>query len=180
MYPGGLVFHGINRTWGYRLCRYYFVKVYYNHFCFWAPVMRRVLQYHCYLPAWKSICLSFRFFDKFLSLVFLGNNRKWKLILLLFHLPVSFLAKFWFSSYGPKYYQPIKLHDFLKCDITRKKSMMKFISGMQLNIKVFHKLILSIWVSVTRHAQSTQNKKFTYLCNISRKAWGWSWCFACR
>ena len=33
---------------------------------------------------------------------------------------------------------------------------MKFISGMQINIKVFHKLILSIWVSVTRHAQSTQ------------------------
>ena len=24
---------------------------------------------------------------------------------------------------------------------------------------------------VTRHAQSTQNKKFAYLCNISRKEW---------
>ena len=23
-----------------------------------------------------------------------------------------------------------------------------------------------------KHAQSTQNKKFAYLCNISRKAWG--------
>ena len=31
--------------------------------------------------------------------------------------------------------------------------------------------ILSFWVSVTRHAQSTQNK-FAYLCNISIKAWG--------
>ena len=30
--------------------------------------------------------------------------------------------------------------------------------------------ILSFWVSVTRHAQSTQNK-FAYLCNISIKAW---------
>ena len=33
------------------------------------------------------------------------------------------------------------------------------------------KVILSFWVSVTRHAQSTQNK-FAYLCNISIKAWG--------
>ena len=31
--------------------------------------------------------------------------------------------------------------------------------------------ILSFWVIVTRHAQSTQNK-FAYLCNISIKAWG--------
>ena len=42
---------------------------------------------------------------------------------------------------------------------------------MQINIEVFYKLILSFWVCVTRHAQSTQNKKFAYLCNISRKAW---------
>ena len=32
-------------------------------------------------------------------------------------------------------------------------------------------MILSFWVSVTRYAQSTQNK-FAYLCNISIKAWG--------
>ena len=50
--------------------------------------------------------------------------------------------------------------------------MMKFIFGMQINIEVFYKLILSFWVSATRHAQSTRNKKFAYLCNISRKAWG--------
>ena len=48
---------------------------------------------------------------------------------------------------------------------------MQFIFGMQLNIEVFYKFILSFWVCVTRHAQSTQNKKFAYLCNISRKAW---------
>ena len=35
----------------------------------------------------------------------------------------------------------------------------------------FYKLILSIWVCATRHAQSTQNRKFAYLCNISRKTW---------
>ena len=34
--------------------------------------------------------------------------------------------------------------------------MMKFIFGMQINIEVFYKLILSIWVCVTRHVQSTQ------------------------
>ena len=42
---------------------------------------------------------------------------------------------------------------------------MIFIFGMQINIDVF------IWACATRHAQSTQNKKFASFCNISRKAW---------
>ena len=42
---------------------------------------------------------------------------------------------------------------------------------IQINIKFLYKLILSFWMCVTRHAQSTQNKKFAYLCNISSKAW---------
>ena len=42
---------------------------------------------------------------------------------------------------------------------------MKFILRMQINTEVFYNLILSFWVWVVRHAQSTQNKKFTYLCN---------------
>ena len=50
--------------------------------------------------------------------------------------------------------------------------MMKFIYGMEINIKVFYLIILSFWVCVTGHAQSTENKKFAYLCNISRKIWG--------
>ena len=41
---------------------------------------------------------------------------------------------------------------------------------MQINIEVFHKMILSFWVSGNRHAQSTQNK-FAYLSNIYTKAW---------
>ena len=49
--------------------------------------------------------------------------------------------------------------------------MTKFIFGMQVNVKVFCKLILSFWMCVTSHPQSTQNKKFIYLCNISRKLW---------
>ena len=48
--------------------------------------------------------------------------------------------------------------------------MMKFVFGMQINIEVFYKLILSFWVCPTRLAQNTQNKNFAYLCNISRKA----------
>ena len=42
---------------------------------------------------------------------------------------------------------------------------------MQVKIKVFYKLILSFWLCVVSDAQSTQNKKFAYLCNISRKIW---------
>ena len=81
------------------------------------------------------------------------------------------LAKFWSSSFGPKCCQPIKSQDSLKCNIVRKRWMMNFIFSMQINIQVFCKMILSFWVSVTRHAQITQNK-FAYLCNISIKAWG--------
>ena len=50
--------------------------------------------------------------------------------------------------------------------------MMKFIFGMQINIEVSYKLILSFLVCVIRHAQSTQNKKFAYFSNISKKTWG--------
>ena len=55
----------------------------------------------------------------------------------------------------------------------------KFIFDMQIKIEVFYKMILPLskmvrhpkW-SIVKHAQSTQNKKFAYLCNISRKTWG--------
>ena len=39
--------------------------------------------------------------------------------------------------------------------------MMKFIFGMQINTKAFHKLIVSLWLRVARHAQNTQNNEFT-------------------
>ena len=45
---------------------------------------------------------------------------------------------------------------------------MKFIC-MRVNIEVFYKLILSYWVCVSSHAQSSQNKNFTYLCNSPKK-----------
>ena len=82
---------------------------------------------------------------------------------------ILYLAKFWFSSYGPKSCWPIKLQDSLKCNISRKKGMMKCIFGMQINIEVFYKLMQSFWVCLARLAQSIQNKKLAYLCNISKK-----------
>ena len=81
-------------------------------------------------------------------------------------LPIPYLGEFWFSSYGRKCCKPIKLQDSLKCNMSRKKLMMKFIFGMQMNIEVFYKLILSYLVCVTRHAQGSQNKKCACLCNI--------------
>ena len=48
--------------------------------------------------------------------------------------------------------------------------MMNFIFAMQINIVVFYKLILSFWVCVTGHAQSTQNK-FVYLAISLEKHW---------
>ena len=72
-----------------------------------------------------------------------------------------YLAKFWVSSYGLKWCQPIKLQDSLRCNNLRKKWMMKFIFCMQTNIKVIYKIIVSLWVCVARHAQRTENNKFT-------------------
>ena len=68
--------------------------------------------------------------------------------------PIPYLAKFLFSSYGPKCCQNDEVYFW------------------HINIKVFYKLILSFWVCVSRHTQNTQNTNFAYLCNISRKALG--------
>ena len=37
---------------------------------------------------------------------------------------------------------------------------MKFIFYLQINTKVFYRLIVSLWVCMARHAQSTQNNNF--------------------
>ena len=55
--------------------------------------------------------------------------------------------------------------------------MMKFIFTMQRNIENFYKLILPFQMCISRQARSTQNKKFTYLCYISRKTWCMKWFF---
>ena len=46
---------------------------------------------------------------------------------------------------------------------------MKFIFGIHINMEVFYKLILSIWVCVTKHAQSTQNNKFAISLQYLKK-----------
>ena len=56
--------------------------------------------------------------------------------------------------------------DSLKCNFSRKKGMMNCIFGMQIEIKVD-----TIILGEHRLAQSIQNKKFPYLCNISGKTW---------
>ena len=74
------------------------------------------------------------------------------------------------SSFGPKYFLAINLQGSLKCDISRKKLIMNFNFGMQINIEVFSKLILLFYLCITRHAQDTLNK-FAYFCSISKKTW---------
>ena len=69
----------------------------------------------------------------------------------------------------PKYCQQIKFQGSLKYNISMKKLMMNLIFGMQINIEVFYKLILSFWLCLTRHVPSSQNK-FSYLCSITRKS----------
>ena len=46
---------------------------------------------------------------------------------------------------------------------------MNFIFGIQINMEVFYKLILSFWVCVTKHAQSTQNNKFAIFLQYLKK-----------
>ena len=82
-------------------------------------------------------------------------------------LSIPSLTKVRFSSYGPKCCWSIKLQDSLKCNVSRKKWMMKCIFGKQIN-RSFCKLIVSFEVCVARPGQSTQNK-FAYLCGICRK-----------
>ena len=119
----------------------------------------------------------FGIFWKILWLVFLENNLKWKLILLLiFH----HQSNIWQNSGSWVMGQnAISQSDcrILWNVISQEKWMRKYVFGMQINVEVFYKLILSFCMCATRHVQSTQSKKLAYLCNIFRKARGWSWFF---
>ena len=70
-------------------------------------------------------------------------------------------------SYGPIYWQPIKLQVSLKCNIYLNKEVNNDLYFWHADK---YKLILTLWFNMTRHAQSTQNK-FAYLSSISRKTW---------
>ena len=90
------------------------------------------------------------------------------------------MIKLWVSSYRPKCCLPIKLQGSLKCNLPRKKWMnfsskskvprKNFTFGMQINIKVSLKLVLSFWLCIIRHVQSNPNQ-FAYFCSISGKVW---------
>ena len=60
--------------------------------------------------------------------------------------PIPYLAKFWFLIYGP-----------LTTNL-QKGMAMKLIFCLQINTKVFYKLIVSSWMCIAMHIQSTQNK----------------------
>ena len=111
-------------------------------------------------------------FWKILSAFFLGNNLKGKLMsLLIFH----HQSHIWQNSGSWIMDQnTVSQSNWYSwnCNILRKKWIMKFIFGLQINIEVFYKLIQSLWICVTRHAQSTQNEKFEYLCNYLLKTMG--------
>ena len=109
-------------------------------------------------PKWLQNRVFWSFW-KILSLVFLGNNLKWKLLLLIFH----YQSHIWQNSGSCVMGQN---------DVSQSNWwmwMMKFIFGMQINNKIFYKLILSFWVCVTRHAQSTQNNKFAISLQHAQK-----------
>ena len=57
------------------------------------------------------------------------------------------MGKLWVSSYGPKCCQPIKLQGSLKCNIVRKKCMMKFFlhTDKRRNLLQGGSIILSEW-----------------------------------
>ena len=116
---------------------------------------------------WLKMTPNYSFLD-FLKSFVISFSWKWGKMKIDIIIDISLLfphlAKFCFSSYEPKYCWQIKLQDSLKCNIARKKRIMNFIFGMQINTEFFYKLILSFWVCVASHAQSTQNKKFTYPC----------------
>ena len=109
-------------------------------------------------PKWPQN-RAFWTFWKILWLVFLESNPDWKLILSLIFYHQSHIYQV-LGLELLKCSQPIKLQDSLKCNIARKKWIMKFISDMEINIEVFYKLILAFWVCLGRHAQCNQGSKF--------------------
>ena len=96
--------------------------------------------------------------------------------------PVPYLAKYWVSSYGPKCCRLVKLHDSLKCNISRNKLMMNFIFGVKINITFFYKLILLFWVFGTRHAPKYPKISLIILRYLQKRmkksniSWNWLFC----
>ena len=62
------------------------------------------------------------------------------------------------SQVCPKYPKQVCIY---LCNISRRTQGMKMIFCLQINTKVFYKLLVLLWVSIARHAQSIQNNKIT-------------------
>ena len=65
-------------------------------------------------------------------------------------------------------------------NISRRVWGMKLIFCLQMNTKAFYKIIVSIWVCVPRHAQSTQNKFELSLQYLKKNVKDEVGFFACR
>ena len=119
-------------------------KIWFCTFLFWNVSIRNRINKHVHI--YKCILLFNIWF--LLMLIFCFGLCLFIWTLFKNDLP-KILAKFWFSSYGPK------------CNILRKRWIMKFpylrniswkrwvmqlTSCLQINTKVFYKLILSLWV----------------------------------
>ena len=89
--------------------------------------------------------------------------------------PIPYLAKFWFSSYGPKCCRPIKLQDTLKCNISRKKWIMKFIFWHADKQKFSTSWYCYFGCSLP--AMPKVPKISLHTCNISRKTRGMKFIF---
>ena len=138
-------------------------------FLFWAPVLRRVLlNYRC-LSVRPSIWYFSLFFMIFGTMVDNWNNLK-------ADSPFFFRAINFCPNYGPKCCQAIILQDSLECNISGRKWMMKFIFGMQINMEVFHNLLLLFWVCVIRHAQSAKIRSLHIFAISPKKHGVWN-CF---
>ena len=55
----------------------------------------------------------------------------------------------------------------------QKSIGLKLIFCLQINTKVFYKLIVPLWVCIARHAQSTQNNKFSISFHYLKKKWSY-------
>ena len=55
---------------------------------------------------------------------------------------------------------------------------MKLIFCLQINTKVFYKVIVSLWVCIARHAQKSQNSNCNIFAVSQGKREGWNWFFA--
>ena len=112
-------------------------------------------------PKWPQNMI----FWKILSLDFRGNNQieKWYCYWYVTTNPIS--RKILILELWAKMLLANEIARFFRMQCLTKEVNDEVFFGMQINIEVFYKFILSFWVSIAGHAQSTQSKKFAYLCN---------------